>query len=211
MKTDDLIAMLATGAEPVAPPRDGRVMAAGLPVALAAAAAVVAVWLGLLSPDLWGVSATGPKIAYAAALTGAGLWLLRRLGRPSTDARLPAALLAAVLALVLALGLADYLATDPAGRGMRLMGKSASQCPLAILTLSVPALAVALAAARMLAPVRLRLAGAAAGLAAGGTAAAGYALACTEGAALFIAVWYTLGMALAAGLGALIGPRVLRW
>lgn len=211
MRTDDLIAMLATGAGPAASPRDGRMLAAGLPVALAAAAAVVAAWLGFLPPDLWAGSATGPKLAYAAALAGAGLWLVRRLGRPGADARLPAALLAAVLALAFVLGLVDYLATEPAGRGMRLMGKSASQCPAAILGLSLPGLAVALAAARLLAPVRLRLAGAAAGLAAGGTAAAAYALACTEAAPAFIAAWYTLGMALAAALGALVGPRVLRW
>jgi hypothetical protein len=211
MKTDDLIGMLAAGAEPVAAPQDGRRLALGLPVALMLAAAVVTLWLGLLPPDLWGPSATGPKLAYAALLSGAGLWLLRRLGRPGAPVAVPLGILLAVLGVAAVAGIADLWATDPAARGMRLTGKSAAQCPMAILALSLPAMVASMAAVRALAPVRLRLAGAAAGLAAGGVAAMAYALACTEGAVAFIAVWYTLGMLLAAGLGALIGPRVLRW
>jgi len=27
----------------------------------------------------------------------------------------------------------------------------------------------------------------------------------------FVLVWYTLGIAISAGVGAIIGPRVLRW
>lgn len=211
MRTDDLIGLLAAGAGPVEPARDGRRLALGLPAGLALAALAVAGWFGLLTPDLWAPSATGPKLAYAAALAGSGLWLLRRLGRPGAPVALPAAFLVLVLAAAAALGLSDLLGTEPGARMMRLMGKSAVQCPVAITLLALPALAVALHAARALAPVSPRLAGAAAGLAAGGVAAAAYALACTEGAAAFITVWYTLGMGLAAGLGALLGPRVLRW
>jgi hypothetical protein len=211
MKTDDLIGMLAAGAGPVPAPQDSRRLAMGLPVALMVAAVVVMLWLGLLPPDLWGPSATGPKLAYAALLSGSGVWLLRRLGRPGASVAVPLGMVLAVLAVAAVAGMADLWATDAAARGMRLTGKSASQCPVAILALSLPAMAASMAAVRALAPVRLRLAGAAAGLAAGGVAAMAYALACTEGAAAFIAVWYTLGMLLAAGLGALIGPRVLRW
>ena len=38
-----------------------------------------------------------------------------------------------------------------------------------------------------------------------------YALSCPEAALSFIAAWYTLGMGLAAGLGALLGRWCLRW
>ena len=31
------------------------------------------------------------------------------------------------------------------------------------------------------------------------------------GVALFVLTWYSLGIALATGLGALVGPRLLRW
>ena len=58
---------------------------------------------------------------------------------------------------------------------------------------------------------RLLLAGLVAGGCAGGLGAAIYAFACEETSAPFLAIWYTLGMALVAGLGALAGSRLLRW
>ena len=39
----------------------------------------------------------------------------------------------------------------------------------------------------------------------------GYALACTEASPAFVAVWYTLGIIVTGAVGALLGPRVLRW
>jgi hypothetical protein len=80
-----------------------------------------------------------------------------------------------------------------------------------VLLLSLPALAAALWALRGLAPTRPRAAGLAAGLLAGGLGAAGYALSCTELSPAFVAVWYSLGIALAGGLGASLGPWALRW
>jgi hypothetical protein len=77
--------------------------------------------------------------------------------------------------------------------------------------LSLPALAGALWVLRSLAPTRPRAAGFAAGLFAGAAGAFGYAFACVEESAAFIALWYSLGIALAGALGALLGPRVLRW
>jgi len=75
----------------------------------------------------------------------------------------------------------------------------------------LPVFALALAALRACAPTRLRAAGAAAGWLAGATAAAVYAWHCDEMALPFIGIWYTLGMAIPAALGAALGPRVLRW
>jgi len=77
--------------------------------------------------------------------------------------------------------------------------------------LSLPALAGALWALRGLAPTRPRAAGLAAGLLAGGLGAFGYALSCTELSPAFVAIWYSLGIALAGALGAALGPRILRW
>jgi hypothetical protein len=55
------------------------------------------------------------------------------------------------------------------------------------------------------------MAGLAAGVFAGSLAALGYALACPEVSITFVAIWYSLGIALAGALGAFLGPRVLRW
>ena len=62
-----------------------------------------------------------------------------------------------------------------------------------------------------LAPTRLALAGAAAGLLSGATAALVYALHCPEMEAPFLGVWYVAGMAVPFVVGALLGPLVLRW
>ncbi|MFN4157962.1 MAG: NrsF family protein [Gemmobacter sp.] len=211
MKTHDLIGLLATGAGPVEPPRDGRLMLIGLPVAFVVAVVAVTLSMGLVPPALWGASSTATKLAYAGLVTGAGIWLLRCAGRPGMSVAGPLILLAALLGVVAATGMMDLLMAQPEARMSRLIGYSSITCPWAVMVLSLPALAATMAAVRLLAPVRLRLAGAAAGLAAGGVAAGAYALGCTEGAYVFIAVWYSLGLALATGLGALIGPQVLRW
>ena len=62
-----------------------------------------------------------------------------------------------------------------------------------------------------LAPTRLALAGAAAGLLAGAIGALVYALHCPEMEAPFLGVWYVAGMLIPAAAGALLGPIVLRW
>ena len=54
-------------------------------------------------------------------------------------------------------------------------------------------------------------AGAAAGLAAGAFAATVYCIHCPEVSAIFVLTWYSLGMLLAAFLGMIVGPRLLRW
>ena len=91
------------------------------------------------------------------------------------------------------------------------MGHTASVCSMRILALSVPVFVGAMVVLRQFAPTRLALAGAAAGLLAGGVGATVYGLYCAESAATFVATWYTLGIAVSTGLGAIIGARVLRW
>jgi hypothetical protein len=104
------------------------------------------------------------------------------------------------------------LATTPAAawRPM-IMGASAMLCPWRVLAAAAPTFVALIWALRGLAPTRPRLAGAAAGLAAGGVGAAAYALSCPETGAPFLAIWYSLGMILPCGIGLLLGPRLLRW
>jgi len=80
-----------------------------------------------------------------------------------------------------------------------------------VLALSLPGLAAVMWALRGLAPTQPRAAGLAAGLLAGALGAAGYALSCTELALVFVATWYSLSIVMAGALGALLGPRLLRW
>jgi hypothetical protein len=80
-----------------------------------------------------------------------------------------------------------------------------------VLLLAIPIFVGLLWSFRRLAPTRLRAAGAAAGLAAGAFSATIYCLHCPEVSAVFVLTWYSLGIVLASALGALVGPRLLRW
>lgn len=211
MRTDDLIDLLARGAG--AAPR--AVAARRLwPVALGGV--VVAAALALALPGYADLDAVGAalwlKLGYGAALAAAAGWLAARLARPLASRAGAAALaLALVVAAMAALGFASWWQQAPAQRLDYLLGHSWAFCPWAVFGLSLPALAAALHALRALAPTRPVAAGAACGAFAGALAAIGYALACSETSSAFVALWYTLGVALSAAAGALLGPRVLRW
>jgi hypothetical protein len=104
------------------------------------------------------------------------------------------------------------VAGAPPGRRLALVaGDSALACVASIAVLSLPLLIALFIALRGLAPTRPAAAGAAGGALAGGIAAAVYALHCTEMALPFLAVWYVLGIASPAIVGAALGPRWLRW
>jgi hypothetical protein len=77
--------------------------------------------------------------------------------------------------------------------------------------LSAPVFAAAMWGMRSFAPTRPVLAGAAAGLFEGAAGALVYAFHCPELAAPFLGTWYVLGMLVPTALGAILGPRVLRW
>jgi hypothetical protein len=211
MKTDDLITLLARGESAVEPPRDGVRLAWSAALVLPLLVAVVALAEGLVPPALWGQSATLWKAGYALSLAGAAVWLFRRAGRPGMGLSGPVAMVAILLGAAALIGLQDWLRAPPGMQMGKLVGHSALFCPAAILIMSLPMLGAALWAARGLAPLRPGLAGAAAGMMAGGLAALAYGLACTEGALVFVAVWYSLGMLLATALGALAGRFLLRW
>lgn len=210
MKTDDLIDALSAGIEPVRPARLNPAMLAG-----AGAAAVLAVVLLLgVRPDIH-EAMRGPtlwmKALYTAALAGGSIWLTTLLGRPGMRA-LPALIAMALVVGVALLWGGAELATTPADQRMAAWrGGSSSVCGLNILLASLFAAPLVFLSARRLAPTRPTAAGAALGLATGAVAATAYGLHCTEATAAFVSTWYTLGVATAGALGAIIGRVALRW
>jgi hypothetical protein len=151
------------------------------------------------------------KLAFPACLATAALYATARLSRPGVKlGRVPMALVAPVLAmwLLAAFVLFDATASE---RHQLFLGTTASVCPLLIAMLSLPTFVGAMWAMKGLAPTRLVLAGASAGLLAGAVGTLVYALHCPEMDAPFLATWYLLGMLIPTATGALIGPRMLRW
>jgi len=211
MTTAELIEALGGAAAPVAPAGAGRL---GWPVVAGAAAAAVIllVWLGVrpLAPAFASAS-YWMKAAYTLALGAAGAMMTWRLARPGRPIGRAPLVVAAALGVVGALALAQ-LAGASAGEARTMwLGQSWTQCPWRIVVLAAPIFVGAFWGLRRLAPTRLAAAGAAAGLMAGGAGATVYGLFCQETTAAFLVTWYTLGIAACAGLGALLGPRLLRW
>ena len=213
MKTDDLIANLAADVSPVPRYALSRRLAAGL--ALGAVVTLLAVGAGLgFRPDLW-LAMHGAmfwiKWLYTGSLALCASLATLRLARP--DAGMTGWLWMACLPVLGLVAISvDELASVPSSQWLAMwLGASWKVCSTNVFLLSVPIFAGLLRSFRRLAPTRLRLAGATAGLTAGAWGATLYCLHCPESSAIFVLTWYTLGMALAAAVGAMLGPRLLRW
>jgi len=213
MNTDELAKLLATGAEAVDPRVPLRRFALAVGAGIVVAAIVMAEWLGVRStladdvaaPMLW------IKFAFVAWLAVGGWMATLRLARPGASlARVPGTLAGPVLAMWLLAAVA-LAGADAPRRAELVFGQTWGECLVNIAVLSLPVFAAALWGMKGFAPTRLRLAGAAAGLLAGGAGAFVYTFHCPELAAPFLGVWYVLGVLAPVALGALIGPHVLRW
>jgi hypothetical protein len=212
-RTEALIESLVADVPKVAAGAVARRVALGVGVGAVGAAAVMLAWLGP-RPDLAQALATPMfwmKLAYAAATGLIAAILLARLARPAARVGVAAAFLAAPFVLVAVMATVRRAQAPAPAQHDLLMGHTSMVCPWRILAIGLPVLAGAVWAVRGLAPTRLAAAGLAAGACAGGLGAAIYAVACDETSAPFLAVWYTLGMAIVAALGAVAGSRLLRW
>lgn len=213
MKTDDLISMLAASATPVPRHAAGRrlstALLVGLPLSFAFMLAVFGLRHDLMEvmerPIFW------VRFLFPICIAAGAYLMAERLSRPGVRVR--KAWLGLALPLVVIWSIAAYvLMSAPAGeRPALVMGQTWRTCTANIAFVALPLFVAALVALKGLAPTRPALAGAAAGLMAGGAGAAVYALHCVELAAPFFAVWYVFGISVPAAVGALIGRRFLRW
>lgn len=213
MKTDDLIAALALDTAPA--PKGGVWIRWAVALTAAVAISLAAMKLGWgMRPDMHQAMRTSPfwmKTGYTLVLGLAGLLIVERAGRPGVRLGWGVGLAAAGLAVIGALAVRELMTLPMTAWRADMMGDSAHVCPWRILALSAPVFVIAMLVLRRMAPTRPAVAGAAAGLLAGGLGATVYGMHCTETAAAFTAVWYTLGMAMWPIIGALIGRRALRW
>lgn len=213
MRTEDLIQSLSADTRAVPRHAAERRLATGLVGGGLAALALMVPWMGFRA-DLPGAMMTfsfAMKWAYTISLALLALVVTSHIARPD-EARLRHAWLIAIPFALLVVATISELADTPVGGWMPMwLGGSWRECSARVALLSVPVFMGMLWAFRALAPTRLTAAGAAAGLASGACAATIYGLHCPEVSAAFVLTWYSLGMALAAGLGALLGPKMLRW
>jgi hypothetical protein len=213
MDTQQLIESLSKDVPRVRPNALARRIGFGIVGGGLVTTALVTAVLGV-RPDLQVAMQGFPfwmKWAYTISLGVGTVYAVTRLARP-TPSSLPRLWLMAIPVLLLAgIGIGELSKTPPAQWLALWLGRSWMICPWLVLTLAVPIFIGLLWSFRELAPTRLRAAGAAAGLAAGAWAATIYCLHCPETSAIFVLTWYSLGIMLAAGTGAVLGPRLMRW
>ena len=210
MDTNELIRSLAADhgwrARPV-----GIVLAIALAVALPFTMMMFMMRLGM-RPDFMAATANPffvLKFVVTLALVFASVVLAARLVRPGADIR-KAAWLLGIPVLLLAGGIAADAVVMTSPWTKRLIGTNSLICLSAIPALSLPLLIAALIGLRHGAATRPMLTGAVAGLLAGGIAATFYASHCIDNSPLFVAIWYSIALAVVALVGAVAGRWILR-
>jgi hypothetical protein len=213
MKTEELIQSLASNVTPVSRHVIGQRIGLGMIGGAVVTLLLIVAGLGL-RPDLATAMQGFPlwmKLAYTASLGIVAIAATMNLARPETKSLRWLWLLTVPILLLAGIGIAE-LAHAPTGASVAmLLGETWKVCPWIVLALSLPIFVGLLWSYRRFAPTHLRAAGATAGLSAGAWAATLYCLHCPEVSAMFVLTWYSLGIGLATLLGALIGPRLLRW
>jgi hypothetical protein len=212
MKTDQLINLLSTNLEPV---KRGETKKTLTWTILAGGLAAVCLMFATVGLRPGGGSFLSGylvlKLLFMLILIGTGAALLAKLISPGQDGhKLYMVILLAFLAVGGAGICALVLGPAPA-RGEMMMGSQWATCALCIPLFAIVPFSALIWALRKGAPTNLRRTGAVAGLVAGALGALAYAFHCPDDSLPFIALWYGGMVALCTLLGAILGPRLLRW
>jgi len=213
MKTDDLIDLLANQTTRVERNVIARRFIKALCLGVLGSLILMSVTFGVRH-DLGSIIHTGvfwAKMAYPLAIAIGAMLAVTRLGRPGARTGYSWALIALPFVAVWTAGVLTIDGAMSTERWSLLLGQSWRTCPFNILLLSAPTFPAVFWAMKSLAPTRLRLTGAVAGLLSSSVATVVYCLHCPEMSPAFWSVWYAIGMALPALIGAWLGPKLLRW
>ena len=211
MRTDELIAELASDRRPIPRPALQLALAMVGGALLALAGLTIVFGSPLLPVAERGLAASGLKLVYPLLIALFGGVAALAAGRPGDR---PFRSLLPIVGAVVAIGLiaaVEMLATGPADRATILFGSTLGRCVTAVAVASIPVFAGLTWAFRLLAPERPAFAGFLIGLSSGGSAAAAYTLYCPESSHAFLLGAYTPAMLIPAVFGAIAGDRLLRW
>jgi hypothetical protein len=151
------------------------------------------------------------KLLFAVCVVVAALPIVRDLSVPGRRIGIWSILAAAPCVVIMILALRE-LAGLPVREWSHHVGHASwLECLWQIPALAIPAFVILVTTVRHLAPTNLMRTGAYIGFTAGGIGAVGYALHCHDDSIAFVAASYTFAILEMTLLGALLGPRMLRW
>lgn len=212
MRTDDLIEALVEDRTGAAMRPRTAILWAVLAGAITAAILFMAV-LGYRS-DIAQAAQTYRflfKFVFTLTLAASALFLVLRIFRPEAVVGRSLWLIAVAPAMLVVAALAELVVMPSSTWMPRLIGTNMRFCLTWIPLLSVAPLLAFFAALKKGAPADPGLAGALAGLSAGGIAATFYASHCIDDSPLFVIVWYSIAISLVTLVGYLAGRRWLSW
>lgn len=213
MGTDQLIALIAADNDKVAPVALHRITWAVAIAALVACGLMVSITIGKRG-DLANASTTFPvlaKVILGTCIAGLALIAFQRSLRPGVKPGWPALLLSAPMVVLACLAFLALSQAPAESRGAMIFGRNWLVCLVAVPLYALLPLAGFVVVARRGAPVDEVSTGIFAGLAAAGLSTIAYSLHCSDDTMPFLATWYSLAMAIEAGLGAFAFPRLVRW
>jgi hypothetical protein len=213
MRTDSLIEMLSTNVEPVRRGEIWRALALAFALGLVAAFGVMLLTIGgrpnISAPQ--SLVSVGLKTVFALIVIVSSGVALMRFAKPEGERlRLAPYLFPMLLALFLG-GLIGLDLVTSSSRAASVIGTQPWTCVTCIPLFAILPFLALIFALRRAAPTDLRRTGAIAGLLAGGVGAVVYAFHCPDDSVLFVTVWYGSALAFCTLIGALLGPRFLRW
>lgn len=212
MKTSEFIDVLSRNVEPARHVDLGKSLAIALALGLAVAFGVMLVVVGQ-RPDVLSTANLGYlglKVGLALAVMTTSFVVLDRLAGPGGERlRLLPYLSILLVAILVGGGIALALLASPTR--MAMPGMHPLVCILCIPLFAIVPFAAIIFVLRQSAPTDLRRAGAIAGLLAGGAGSAVYAFHCPDDSVLFVTAWYGAALTFCTFVGALVGPRLLRW
>jgi hypothetical protein len=213
MKTRDLVTRLASDISPVERNAVPRLLNRALMLGLAGSTVLLVSLYGVRSdmPELILTTMFWVRLVFPLAIIAAAMKLAERLGRPGAPLKFAwFAVALPIVTMLLAAG-SILMATPPGYRLQLMLGTTWRTTTASVVMLSFPSLTAMMHAMKQLAPTRLALAGAGAGLLAGAQGLLVYSLYCSEMAVPFWGVWYVLAIAITTAFGAAIAPLCLRW
>ncbi|CAM2157763.1 DUF1109 domain-containing protein [Pararobbsia alpina] len=213
MKTRDLVNRLASDVSPVERSVVADALGTALIHGLAGSATLLVVLYGVRSdmPELILTPMFWLRLAFPLATIVAAMKLAELLGRPGAEVSRAWLAVAAPVVTMIGVACCLLLTVPQAYRLDLVLGTTWRTATFNIVFVSLPPLVTTLRAMKALAPTRLALAGAGAGVLAGAQGVLVYSLNCAEMEVPFWAVWYVLAITATTGLGAAIAPRYLRW